>query len=1838
MSLRNADLIEVPVFANVHESELPILFPPVEFLNPEQIKGRGFNCDRPDRLIYVVLKDGEVRVSSEWSMIIPLRPEQIAQYNKYNSFVTPYKNPNYVISNYSDNIVYFDSQNKPKHFRVRISHPGLASGQPVIAAGEMYIWRGKIATGHPSGLNGINRASWNYRTTGEHLEKVVETSLSQFGLNAKGQFINSGLRSQPLPKIKEYHLFQIPKYSKPSGRPVTPGLGLNRLATKTVLGLVGLKLLNTTLTAVEIHAESNHFADENLGPPVSNPILSAAQLQLLKSGVDHAIKKIARISAAAPAILSLLGDLPDVKENYDRAVSQLPIQAEPRKELTSLEKLNNIILYEHPYGRDFGLTGVSPELLAILDHPEALEAYCLQQVGQFINKGYDYLRMGVRSIGAIPDVRNQFIDTINQIASGVWLASREYTDQEILNNIFLYDTPFGADFGVNGISAEQLAVLNHPEVLEAYPLQLLGQRIYQTIGALIDICRWSNRAGCKVNVVSAEDEEVKQQESAEPATTEPATTEAPDVDEETNTHSNETSENRPNFSDNIRLHELRGARVDNYPNSEVNSFLNYLSKKYNIQSVDVGQTVDGGNGVRLHLNNGATVSLGFKQDQNGMAVAVGASVPFAAPGFVTSMLGASWAALPLAAIGYGLYELAHYVNGKPTRLRHHATRMDNAYDEFKNILKPEKETKEKLYYEDKMSLDEYIKYMGEVDKSLKVLKEKAKRYAEDEARYGRWDDHSEEREDSYQNIQNEMRSHQAQNKEDILRAKSYDRVKQMAAAKCATLSIGAIHHRLNELWNKSNPSLDERTEYNYLLSVTKNKNLVQGSMAEFEAYQSIFDMTPMIVRENNLEIPDINLENCTSFREEFKTLYKKVKPSDEHPDGLKNNQAQRRAKEKGVELQQTYQDYRKAVRELKSWQQIKALKDAFDTKAKECLDYWATVPLKNGHFLFEADKGEFYFRGSSLALHVKDMMLSVATSSKLLQDTANIEKMTDAEKRERLGAFLLASANKQRSVLQQADLDNEAGQDAFEELYRATLLLHNDHYEVDDANKIANRHFLKLYEDSDGSFDQFRQIQSLMAFIESNQFANARAALGQIKNEYTRAEFQQATLIQMTSFLNELLNDSSVTVGQKSFQIAYDVLQQFAQEWNNVRDQAGNRNLLACAENLATRASKLHQAHFDQLENAGRHQRIIAMDLADASMTHENLRVNEHVAYLQSLLQTHQLQNALLKLSAQNADAPLKERHHENNKEIIINTRLLKDKVTSHASASARREHFHYCLTQLGLDLLSLTGSDVWLAGILGFNPDDIEANKNGLRRIAGSAISFFVEQSQSAIRRADLLAKSELLQLVASNPEDKEIFAGFIDASGNCNTNQIAEFFKQHGETIAGLRVAEAVCNFALKNSYDHSPEKAQEVSFDDWVKNEWLTWLLQKAESLLATTLNTAATVNSGNQFWLCLNGAETNALQLADGVGNMLVNAPLLASFLVDTLTPDQHCTTDPYRVFLSCFVQNVNTSMLTKFTNQNAGAILTILKKTLSLGGEFTATFISEALIPYHNAIITTINLLNYAIQIGFIYANGQYQEELLKRKVHNFQADIFALTKKMRDSAADQNRLKELRISAAHLFNCFKNTIVDYRVQYPELRRCYSEAVFYASYYADQVMIARAASTQDMHGLYMAIAEYVQLSAEELERIVKAQWNATARQGQIEDDAFIIQTLAQHFNRPILVYVLTNGSGQFDYKAQGLESGAAFKTGEPIFVVFDNGVNKTYRSCSVRGEYYFENTRELKRQEKMPQEVEAIRAKEADIVLIKNEIVATSARFFNQGIRMQVGQEGRVSFSMVNQYR
>lgn len=127
-------------------------------------------------------------------------------------------------------------------------------------------------------------------------------------------------------------------------------------------------------------------------------------------------------------------------------------------------------------------------------------------------------------------------------------------------------------------------------------------------------------------------------------------------------------------------------------------------------------------------------------------------------------------------------------------------------------------------------------------------------------------------------------------------------------------------------------------------------------------------------------------------------------------------------------------------------------------------------------------------------------------------------------------------------------------------------------------------------------------------------------------------------------------------------------------------------------------------------------------------------------------------------------------------------------------------------------------------------------------------------------------------------------------------------------------------------------------------------------------------------------------------------------------------------------------------------------------------------------------------------------------------------------------------------------------------------------------------------------------------------------------------------MAQHFNRPILVYVLTNGSGQFDYKAQGLENGAAFKIGEPIFVVFDNGVNKTYRTCSVRGEYYFENTRELKRQAKIPQELEAMRAKEADVELIKNEIVAISARFFNQGIRMQVNQEGRVSFSVNNQNR
>jgi len=208
------------LFLNTIKDDIYDPLPKIDRLNVSDIrKISSSGSPRPSRYKYVILPDGELILTSEYSAMMelpasnPLRKqstnlvERLKNMGWWDNGSTPirkYKGVNCrAVTIMNTDIVYFDPRGENIiGYKVKLLHPEVAGLKPVIAAGDVYVVGGKITKFHPSGLYGIDNWTGHYLTWGNDQQKLVEHVFKQNGFHeAHGAFrdrvADAGKRKMP---------------------------------------------------------------------------------------------------------------------------------------------------------------------------------------------------------------------------------------------------------------------------------------------------------------------------------------------------------------------------------------------------------------------------------------------------------------------------------------------------------------------------------------------------------------------------------------------------------------------------------------------------------------------------------------------------------------------------------------------------------------------------------------------------------------------------------------------------------------------------------------------------------------------------------------------------------------------------------------------------------------------------------------------------------------------------------------------------------------------------------------------------------------------------------------------------------------------------------------------------------------------------------------------------------------------------------------------------------------------------------------------------------------------------------------------------------------------------------------------------------------------------------------------------------------------------------------------------------------------------------------------------------------------------------------------------------
>ena len=521
--------------------------------------------------------------------------------------------------------------------------------------------------------------------------------------------------------------------------------------------------------------------------------------------------------------------------------------------------------------------------------------------------------------------------------------------------------------------------------------------------------------------------------------------------------------------------------------------------------------------------------------------------------------------------------------------------------------------------------------------------------------------------------------------------------------------------------------------------------------------------------------------------------------------------------------------------------------------------------------------------------------------------------------------------------------------------------------------------------------------------------------------------------------------------------------------------------------------TRMMQNCFDTLIREDQEKRYVLSEIAHKELNTELLLQDKLVDLMKSQLvdytsiqeEIKQLDETMGPLTAEDLKrkADLANEAKEYEKGIKDNGVILRSNIKVLASKEARADLQNLCLAHLGVEVIQDVAKALGISEAIAkkCGSETPEADVRAVSTIAGRTFSLFENLQSDKVKRLEQVCMKDMVTALGDVDEKgKAALQLALDATKADDLNALESFFANQANHLLIARLGESVIDFTLQKIYQHSQHGLgnKRISFEAWVNQSWTRWIVVQSSRGMSFGLDTGSTVEMLNSVYRKF---DPSTFSMPDGgmsIVKLFVQAPIFSRFLLDTLDGNKIVTTNSTRLFIGCFVRNMNSSAITRYAGHGQ-TIARLGAWILSGAAAYTAAnSVLAKVVPGLNYLFAA----NCAYQLyATMYAT--MPKELVDRKFHNFQVEMNRATLEMLQCGQDAARLNSQKIIAKNLFRRIKNEIKDMMGKHPDAMKLYLNAMFAEHCTAGEVVHEQLSG--DGNGLFLAVSCYTRETAPQL---------------------------------------------------------------------------------------------------------------------------------------------------------
>lgn len=534
---------------------------------------------------------------------------------------------------------------------------------------------------------------------------------------------------------------------------------------------------------------------------------------------------------------------------------------------------------------------------------------------------------------------------------------------------------------------------------------------------------------------------------------------------------------------------------------------------------------------------------------------------------------------------------------------------------------------------------------------------------------------------------------------------------------------------------------------------------------------------------------------------------------------------------------------------------------------------------------------------------------------------------------------------------------------------------------------------------------------------------------------------------------------------------------------------------------------------------------------------------------------------------------------------------LTQDRLSYCKSEDMQRVAKHVSYANLGSDLLIRAFGERVARSVGARAPKEEVA---ALRPVIADGFSVIEDIQSYRVNAAEKVHLADLSELGDLSQADKEKVEYILNANNTEMVHRIGDLFRTAGSIVLALRLVVSLSNYMLFRCYLSAMRnvKGKPPTFEEWLRTIGEETLVAQAASWTqqcSTGLDWANWLQNAIPLMTMFNSKNVGIFAGCQLGINTLVFFPYLSDRLLNDLDEDHHLPTNWYRLFLGCFIKNMNSGGWTSFLAIHQNTLLCLLRDMLvrndkvKLAGEFIS------LDPRVMYILFSTKIL---FSLGVSYFNNSYFSNVSTRqadaRIHNLQADLKQMIREIGLGLAQPDQHAALFLRAEKLFQHVKEEAEYFGAAHPLRQQVYIKALFEQHRVAGE--LESHAVKHGGNGFFNAVASYTEETPVQLREMAvdyisvhrsffedflettMTDYLVTMQKHNEPVDELMIRALSSALKRPIIIVFL---GMSLDLNRQGLFAPDTIPSeGEPIFVEYDE-VKELYDALWVKGETFFE---------------------------------------------------------------